>query len=622
MVDCARGAKVHRRMRIRNCFLGGLAVSLISSIFIPMNVASAASQLVPSPVQLPTTMDDGPIPNAVATSVACTTSSNCVAVGQFQDQIGITHSMTLQLSGGNWTAAQELAPTGPPDYTFSDLNSVSCVSTGNCIAVGDYRISTVQTEGFYVVETSGTWVRGQELPLPADAGASPAETTFVSASCAPTGTCELLGEYLTSSPLGIVHSVVDTYKFGTGLTGSPQEIYQLPGEQGIALSSVSCPSAGDCMAVGAQASASSETAVYVAENAGTWDNPVGIQNPAAGATPEEYLSSVSCVSAGNCVAGGDYLGSSGNAEGETYTVQADSWGSPVTIGESKSFSNPFVDDISCASTVTSCTVVGAMADQQGALHAATAQMTAGRWGQFAPAAPPINSVPDLELLGVSCLVGVTCTAVGYFNSPGTPGGTEAMGASWTPTIPPASVTALAGSAVNSSTARLTWSAPVNVGSGIDHYEVSATLVGGATRDEGPYTGTSNQLVRGLQPGGRYRFSVVTVATDGQTAPPTTTVITLPATTPGVPKVQSVHSLPFGLRIFWLAPTFNGGAPVTTYRIRVACGGRVKTAHVGGKTHAASITGLPGGVACAVRVGASNRVGNGPLSAATQGRTRT
>ena len=54
----------------------------------------------------------------------------------------------------------ELAPNNAQDDTFSDLNSVSCVSVGNCVAVGDYRISTVQTESYYAVETSGLWARG------------------------------------------------------------------------------------------------------------------------------------------------------------------------------------------------------------------------------------------------------------------------------------------------------------------------------------------------------------------------------------------------------------------------------------------------------------------------------
>lgn len=529
--------------------------------------------------------------------------------------------MTLQLTGGSWSSQEELAPTDAPQYTFSDLNAVSCVSTGNCIAVGDYRISTVQTEGFYAVETSGTWARGVQLPLPADAGSSPAETTFVGASCVVGGTtCELLGEYLTSSALDIIHSVVDTYVFGTGITGSPVEISQLSGEEGIALSAISCPSTGNCVAVGAQASQESETAVYVEENSGTWVSPVGIQNPGAGDIPEEYLSSVSCVAVGDCVAGGDFLGNSGNAYGESYTEQAGAWSPAVTIGEPKTLTNPFVDDISCVASVDDCTAVGALSDQEGALHAASAQMTNGRWGQFAPTQPPIDSVPDHELLGVSCVTGVTCTAVGYYNVPGSIGGTEAMGGSWTPTVPPGQVTDLHGAAATSKVVRLSWTAPVNVGSGIDHYEVIASLVGGASRDVGPYTMTSNQLVTGLQPGGRYRLSVTTVATDGQTAPAAVITVTLPATVPLAAKIHRVRGLRDGLQVTWGKPTFDGGAPITGYRLRVACGGTVRTVHFGGHSLSGTVLGLPGGATCSARIGASNRVGAGPLSAAVQGHT--
>jgi hypothetical protein len=520
---------------------------------------------------------------------------------------------------GSWTSTPILAPSNAPDYTFSDLNAVSCVSAGNCIGVGDYRISTVQTESYYAVETSGTWARGQELQVPADAGSSPAETTFVGASCTAGGTCQLLGEYLTSSALGIVHSVVDTYVFGTGITGSPQEISQLSGEDGIALSSISCPSATSCVAVGTQASSESETAVYVAETAGEWGTPTTLENPADTSTPEEYLSSVSCVAVGDCVAAGDWLSNSGNAYGETYTDEAGVWAQPVAIGEPSTLNNPFVDDISCVGVVTYCTVVGALNDDSGDLLAASAQMTNGHWGQLALATAPVGAVPDHELLSVSCTTGVQCAAVGYYNTPGSTGGTEAMAATWAPALPPGPVTDLSGSAVNDTTVHLSWQAPSDTGSGLGHYEVTSALVGGGGTDDGPFTSTAATISK-LQPGGTYKMRVTVVATDGQTSSVVEFTVSVPATKPSITKITHVVGIPAGLKVFWSSPKSTGGSPITSYKLTIKCGGTLRSLHYGGTTHKATVTSLKANTSCTARIAASNKVGAGPPSAPVSGTT--
>jgi hypothetical protein len=594
------------------------ATACIATILIPAGAAWAVTPTAPVGIQFPLPLAAGPLPDAVSTAVSCSSAGNCSAVGQYQDQIGITQSMATNEVSGSWSATPILAPSNAPDYTFSDLNGVACVSAGNCIGVGDYRISTIQTESYYAVETSGTWARGQELGVPADAGSNPAETTFVSASCTAGGTCQLLGEYLTSSPLGIVHSVVDTYVFGTGITGSPQEISQLAGENGIALSSISCASATSCVAVGAQASSQSETPVYVQETAGTWGTPTPLQNPNDTSPPEEYLSSVSCVAVGDCVAGGDWLSSSGSAYGETYTEQAGVWSTPVAIGEPSNLNNPFIDSVSCVGAVTSCTLVGALTDNQGELRAASAQMTNGHWGQLAPATDPAGAIPNNEFLSVSC-TGVQCAAVGYFNTPGTTGGPEAMGASWDPSLPPGPVTGLTGNAVGDSSIHLSWQAPVDTGSGFGHYEVTSALVGGHGSDDGPFAGTS-ATITSLAPGGTYRMKVTVVATDGQTSTVAEFTVSLPATKPSSVKITRVVGIAGGLKVFWGSPKSTGGSPITSYKVTLNCSGTHRTMHVGGTTHRATFGGLKGNVSCTARVDASNKVGAGPSSAPVTGRT--
>jgi hypothetical protein len=529
--------------------------------------------------------------------------------------------MTLNLTSGTWTSAQMLAPNNVQDDTYSDLNAVSCTSVGNCIAVGDYRISTVQTESFYAVETAGVWTRGLELPVPADAASNPAQTTFVSVSCIPGGSsCQMLGEYTTTTIPTSVHSVVDTYVFGTGITGSPQEIAQLSGRDGIELESISCTASTACVAVGAQTAAFSSQATYVVETSGSWGTPTVLQNPNDPTNPAELLSTVSCVSTDNCVAAGNWVNTEGNVYAESYTEAGGTWGSANDIGEPMKLINPFVDDISCVTTVSTCTIVGALSDSMGSLHAATAQMSDGHWGQLAPAGVPSGSIPDHELIGVSCNAGVQCTAVGYYNLSTQTGGTEGMAATWTIGAPPGAVTGLHKIAVSSTTAQLAWTAPADHGTGIDHYEVTAQQSGLTPVDEGPAAGTSSSVAK-LSPGSTYQLSVVAVATDGQTSTPVSVTVTVPAIIPTAPKITRVVGLPLALRVSWLSPKSTGGARITGYFVSANCEGAVKRVHFAASAHQGAITRLTAGKTCVIRVSASNRVGTSQPSAPVLARPR-
>jgi hypothetical protein len=80
------------------------------------------------------------------------------------------------------------------------------------------------------------------------------------------------------------------------------------------ITSVSCASAGNCSAGGRYMDASGRRQVFVAGQAnGTWHAAIEVPGTAAlnqGGSAD--ISSVSCASAGNCSAGGDYQDSSGH----------------------------------------------------------------------------------------------------------------------------------------------------------------------------------------------------------------------------------------------------------------------------------------------------------------------
>ena len=85
----------------------------------------------------------------------------------------------------------------------------------------------------------------------------------------------------------------------------------------MTLSAVSCPSAGNCSAVGTYADNTGSTqGLLLTETAGSWATGAEAGLPAdAGSNPYVGLNSVSCASAGNCTAVGFYQDSSRNSQG-------------------------------------------------------------------------------------------------------------------------------------------------------------------------------------------------------------------------------------------------------------------------------------------------------------------
>ena len=75
-------------------------------------------------------------------AVSCTSSSNCLAVGFFQDVKGQQDTLAEQWDGTSWS----FAPTPNPVGTLASLNGVSCSSPGVCTAVGSFKNLSGTTE--------------------------------------------------------------------------------------------------------------------------------------------------------------------------------------------------------------------------------------------------------------------------------------------------------------------------------------------------------------------------------------------------------------------------------------------------------------------------------------------
>jgi hypothetical protein len=187
---------------------------------------------------------------------------------------------------------------------------------------------------------------------------------------------------------------------------------------------VSCSSAGNCSAGGyyAVGGTNDRQAFVVSETGGTWGAAEEVPGTAAlntGASAQ--VASVSCSSAGNCSAGGDY--STTTPTGEAFVVKqtGGTWGTAkevpglVTIntgGEAQ------LRSLSCASA-GNCTAGGYYTDKSTQLYEPfVVNQTHGTWGtaREIPGITTLNPGGDTALAQVSCGAAGDCSAVGSYQS--------------------------------------------------------------------------------------------------------------------------------------------------------------------------------------------------------------
>ncbi|HUO71974.1 MAG TPA: PASTA domain-containing protein, partial [Solirubrobacteraceae bacterium] len=184
--------------------------------------------------------------------------------------------------------------------------------------VGSYADSSSRSgPGLLLTETAGSW-SSVEAAVPADVtAAAPAGASFIvgSVSCASAGNCTAVGSYFYSAPTGepptdaeedAADSVLFSETDGTWAAGvaAPLPAYATGGD----VQSVSCPSAGDCAAVGSYSvNTGGSEGLLLTEAGGNWATGLAASLPPNASPPHlAALDAVSCPADGNCGAAGYY----------------------------------------------------------------------------------------------------------------------------------------------------------------------------------------------------------------------------------------------------------------------------------------------------------------------------
>jgi hypothetical protein len=160
---------------------------------------------------------------------------------------------------------------------------------------------------------------------------------------------------------------------------------------------------------------------------------------------------------------------------------------------------------------------------------------------------------------------------------------------------------------------VSWTAPSDGGSPITSYTVTASPGGATSTVDG---GTTSATVTALNNGTSYTFTVAAtnvVGTGPASAASNAVTPTAPATAPGAPTGVNATAGDAQATVSWTAPS-DGGSPITSYTVTASPGGTMST--VDGSTSSATVTGLTNGTSYTFTVTATNAVGPGPASAAS------
>jgi hypothetical protein len=274
--------------------------------------------------------------------VSCSSASLCTAVGYYCEPEGTECSyrsnggsatpLAERWNGTEWSVQTIHSPTGAK---ASNLHSVSCVSTTECITVGSYTNSSG-----VVVPLAERW-NGTEWSVHAIPSPTGAESSALSSvACTSSTECVSVGSYTNSS--GVVVPLAERWN---GTEWTIQTTPTPPGGHGE-LSGVSCASSAECIAVGGRLSERWNGTEWSIEPIAIPEEPPGFE--------DFSLSGLSCSSSRSCIAVGTHIGWAKGGLGHF-----------STLAESRAGVKPYVETGQATSTGESGATLNGVVNPEG-----------------------------------------------------------------------------------------------------------------------------------------------------------------------------------------------------------------------------------------------------------------
>src|SRR5215467_14073889 len=315
---------------------------------------------------------------------------------------------------GSWGRAIEVPGLGALNTGgLAEVMSVSCGSAGNC-AAGGFYFTRKAGHGFVAVERDGVWGKAAEVPGLAALNTGRDAEVF-SVSCASAGNCVAGGKYVGGSHL---HGFVAGERNGVwGKAAEVPGLAALDGGGDATVLSVSCASAGNCAAGGSYHIDHHHQGFVADERNGRWGTAIAVPGLAALNTGgQAIVNTVSCAKAGSCAAGGAYLRRHFHSRAFVAVEQNGVWRQAIAVPGLRALNTgglAGVNSVSCASA-GNCAAGGGY-NRRG-LQGFVAVERNGRWGTAieVPGLAALNTGGNARVQSVSCAPTGTCAAGGDY----------------------------------------------------------------------------------------------------------------------------------------------------------------------------------------------------------------
>ena len=368
-------------------------------------------------------------PGVMIYALGCASEGDCVTGGQYADTSSNIDAFVATQSNGTWAKATTVnLPTGAAATAQNaQVHGASCSSAGNCVVLGTYveaGSSVQKTQGFVASQVAGTWRQATKIALPTTTNANP-YVSVAQISCWSTGNCSAIGNYIDVNNVSqgfLLNEVNGTWQTAQNVA-TPSNTSAFAN---ISLNALTCASAQNCTAIGTYATRTgAKTPFVVSEVNGVWKRATALVLPSDAASNPRVLlygfSGITCPTANDCVTGGQYYTASGQYQGFLVNQVNGSWKAAKTLalpsGAQQAGKNGGVVAFTCSS-VGNCAAASAYLDSSGSYQAGIANQVNGTWQAVSKITLPNGATtvsPAGGVYGVICR-GTSCTALGSYQT--------------------------------------------------------------------------------------------------------------------------------------------------------------------------------------------------------------
>ncbi|HEV7937942.1 MAG TPA: hypothetical protein VGP18_07965 [Solirubrobacteraceae bacterium] len=328
--------------------------------------------------------------------VSCRSSTECMAVGEFENSSGKFVPLAEKWNGTAWSVEEPPVPAGAK---LTQLWDVSCTSSTACMAVGDVENSAEKTVSLAEKWNGTTWT-SQEPALPTEATWG----VLTGISCTSSTECVAAGSFSNSS-----EEEFPLAEKWNGTAWTSQEPPPPAGVKHSQLHNVSCTSSAACIAVGFFESSEKDVPLAEKWNGTAWSAQ---EPPTLKEARYSSLIDVSCTSSSECIAVGE-------SETNTFKILplAEKWNGTTWSTQEPPFPTGGKEGhllgVSCTSS-TACTAIGWFENSSEKFMPLTEKWNGTAWSALEPPMPTGAKRGTLE--GLSCTSSTECFATGSFEN--------------------------------------------------------------------------------------------------------------------------------------------------------------------------------------------------------------